>query len=915
MKLRPISMLAACLLLWAGVAAQARTYAEAQEELAWLSHDAAMFRNSMKAAIKAQTDNLEVVNRLRQAKISVDEMIQRDNISKACKVVDVAFTVGTLGVGGIGVATAEGLSVLSKEGAKIAGKYILEKGAVEGGKEAAGVPGYSDSVKVGAYIFNKVSENEVKGQLSKDNIDVLLKARQLLEDDSDGRTLNDKRPELRDMISEAEGKLEKTATDIKALDKLIEDLQKKGAVLSAEAAKLKEEERKNSEKEAEKAKKAEPSGLANTEISRPAEVPPALIGPKDTPEEKRRKVQESLDKYISSLGARIDAEKKAANTAWSALKKPEGDTRYARFDGTDQIKDLLYTLAYYEGKFTEARTYSNMQDIETSARNDADSIAKNRQQLENYKNDVKAGIEPIILNLSGYLAQWRSVYNTYKPQGYYVGLPEDIKATTPWIAYYEGPLKRVASYIEGTEGLESKFRDVSAKAAGQKDSIYSDAKSLADAYSGKVQDFKNYKPQAAAQLQGIVDKLSKAAAPVYALPNDFQNEFAYNGKSDLAELGPKISAAKAAFSEMQSLGRAGSLLYSDLQGKYSALDEMSRDPLMNEASTIRYIAENKAHKEAMDAVLKKTAEYQPDMSGAESSGYLESAVTGGADMIFGAEDALRYLQAAEKRMLDAVGSAQTALKANLSEDLSYLEKADPAKYAEATGKIFKPAYDVDENLRGVQEEVRSTFFFDPAEELKPQKLKIVSSRWGPMVDGKTPLLFSTGFYPKSVGQKKAELDKITSDFWESPQGKRITEARRLTELQVSRDNQDPGLPVVRKMYEDFKNAYESRSSARVMSFISPEWTAGDGTAASDLDEQFNRIFRMFDEIKVEITGLQVVGDGNGMYTASYKMAIRSRIYKKNIKREEDSSVYEHVEVNGASAKIKKTEAGGYWNVK
>ena len=117
------------------------------------------------------------------------------------------------------------------------------------------------------------------------------------------------------------------------------------------------------------------------------------------------------------------------------------------------------------------------------------------------------------------------------------------------------------------------------------------------------------------------------------------------------------------------------------------------------------------------------------------------------------------------------------------------------------------------------------------------------------------------------------------------------------------------------MYDGFREAYESRSASRVMSFISDDWTAGDGTTASDLDEQFTRIFRLFDEIKAEITGLQIVNDGNGMYTASYNMTIKSRIYKKNIKRGEDSSVYEHVEVSGDSTKIKKSEAGGYWNVK
>jgi hypothetical protein len=512
--------------------------------------------------------------------------------------------------------------------------------------------------------------------------------------------------------------------------------------------------------------------------------------------------------------------------------------------------------------------------------------------------------------------QWRSVYQTYKPQGFYVAPPPDIKETIAWTGLYYGPLTAIEQYKASTEGLEGRFSDLASRAGSRLNSVYSDAKAAADDYASKAQAFKAELPQAAAKVQAAMEELNRKSAPVTGLPGEFVNEFAYNGKHDLANLEPKIAAAKRAFSEAQGANRSAVMLYLAIEEKRRRLEELSGSPLMSEAGFIRYGARNEAHKAALAAALKPHEGWYPRLDGMGGTDTaLASAMNGLSDTIFAADDALRYLRDAEKRMLAAAAAGAAALKTNYSADLSGLKTASDEEYGKKMEKLAKPWNETDAKLKEIQEEVRSTFLFDPSEELKPQKLVTRNTQYGPMVEGKQPLLFQTGFWPASVVPRVADLEKVSQAFWGSPQGKEIYEARRLQELTAAQNKRDPGLAAVRGMYDDFRQAYESRNAAKVMACISGDWTAGDGTTASDLDEQFNRIFRLYDEIKVEITGLQIVSDGNGMYTASYNMTIRSRIYKKNIKREESSSVYEHVAVEGGAARIKKTEAGGYWNVK
>lgn len=865
----------------------AKTYADAQNELAWLSHDAAAWRKNLREGIQAQTSNLETRRRLEHAKATVEEMIQRDNIAKACKVVEVGATVATLGVGGVALAAEQGVSVLTREGMKIAGKYIAKKGAVEAGKEALGVPGYSDAVKAGVFIFNNYDQNELQGQLSRDNMDLLLKAKRLLEDDSDGRTLKEKLPELRQLLFEADDRLEKTAAAIAASDKLIEETKAKAGKLYLEAQRLKENERKEDEKRAAEAKAAKDKEIPAPQVSKPAAVPPPPAEPKETPEEKRRKMQEAISKYIAALGASIERSQKAADAAWKDISYKPRDSG-TRYYVSDEIQDLYAGLTYGEENLGTSRTYSSLQGVELSAENAAKAIEAQRLALETQRADVKAKIEPILNDIAGYIGQWRSAVSQYKPLGYYVPEAPELEKMTAWNSCYEMPLRYADGYLKGTDGLPGKYKALAAKARGLKDGIYAETAELLAGYATKLQAYKDYRPQVASQLEKITAASAKHYEVLNNLGHRFTQEFAYDGKYDLANLEKALAEAKPAFSEAQRLQAAGTLLYQDLYGRFEELRQLAASPLLSEASSISSSAEDKGHKAAMTAAVKNTQGYSPDMEGTE--GWAETR-DAGAGMVFEAEAALRYLKAQETKLIAAYSRAISDFKSRTAGDLSGMGALPDAQYKEGIERLFAPVQRAEDEKNAILAEVREARFW-----------------------GNTPWK-QTGFWTVQVRKRSEELEQATGAFWSSASGKAMTDARRAREIQQGADLRDPGAALVKKLYEDFARAYSSRDAARVLTLISPEWDAGDGTTISELEEQLRNVFRLNDEVTATLSGLSVTNNGPGLYTAYYNLTIKSRIYKKNIKREETSSVSEKVQVEGGKARILKTDSGGYWEIK
>lgn len=123
--------------------------------------------------------------------------------------------------------------------------------------------------------------------------------------------------------------------------------------------------------------------------------------------------------------------------------------------------------------------------------------------------------------------------------------------------------------------------------------------------------------------------------------------------------------------------------------------------------------------------------------------------------------------------------------------------------------------------------------------------------------------------------------------------------------------------VIQDFYSQFKSAYESRNDSLVMSFLGDSWSAGDSTTFADLQNNLRRTFKTFDEVRFNIQNLKIEPVGTDVFRISYDVTITSRIYKRNIKHEEKSSVVEEVTLDTSSkkAKISRTISGRFWYIK
>lgn len=119
--------------------------------------------------------------------------------------------------------------------------------------------------------------------------------------------------------------------------------------------------------------------------------------------------------------------------------------------------------------------------------------------------------------------------------------------------------------------------------------------------------------------------------------------------------------------------------------------------------------------------------------------------------------------------------------------------------------------------------------------------------------------------------------------------------------------------LVRELYTAFRSAYEALNASLVMSLISDDWSAGDGTTLADLEANLSRSFRVFNQITFEIGGLSIIPRQAHDYLVSYDVTITSRIYSRNLKHVEKSSVSEEVSIDeNGRARIARTPAGRFW---
>lgn len=856
------------------------SYSDALNELSLTAMQSSIVQKDMKQKVNEQAANYEVLNRLNQAKIKIEEMIQRDNISKAAKVVDLGFTAAGVVTGGAAVAAKEG-------GKKALMWYYAKKVAVEGGKEAVGIPGYSDAVKVGGYIYNKADERDIKADFSKDSVESLAKAKQLVEVD-DGRTLQEKLPELRQMIFDMEDKIEKTDFYLKSCVKNLEELKERAEKLEADAKKRKEEENKRDEEAKKRIKDIDVKSSINTKASKSVDVP-VTIDPKDSEYERRMKIQSAIDNYVAILSKKYN---QIASEISEKYYSFEGINikKNLRMDPKDEVNDRIDAANYLKSSMASAERYLNAQSIEESAGGELKRLRSDRTGLEKLKYDIKSSIEPMIGRMADISAEWKGVYDKYQPLGFVVQKYPDITQSSSWNNCYIGPLSYIETFLTGTSSLEGDFSSIESSAKTLKDGFYSNIYDFASKYAAMIDDLKPYIEPTEKKINELLGEMGKLSEPINNLPHYFKTEFTYYGKYDLNDLRKYIQTAESVYPKVMEEGRSLSLLYRELISKLNRFSEFSSDPLSYEISSLAYSAHNESHKTSMDNLYKKIQGYTPytSLGTVEPEVMIDTL----SNILFVTKNALDYLEKQKQKIISAYQKAAVDFKSAANADFSSL-------------------YDNPELLSKKVEELNG--YFSKAQE---ERDKIITEISGMSFYGEDePTLKYSGFWDNEMGKKIEEAEKVRSDFWSGEKGKLITYYINQHDLRKAQDKRNPDLPIVRKLYDDLKNAYESRNASRVLSLIDTEWSSPDGDSVSDLSEHLNRIFKMFNEIKFDITDLNIVAEEDGVYSVSYNLYMVSKIYSKNIKREEKSSVYEKVKVENGKARIIKTENGSYWMIK
>jgi hypothetical protein len=120
-------------------------------------------------------------------------------------------------------------------------------------------------------------------------------------------------------------------------------------------------------------------------------------------------------------------------------------------------------------------------------------------------------------------------------------------------------------------------------------------------------------------------------------------------------------------------------------------------------------------------------------------------------------------------------------------------------------------------------------------------------------------------------------------------------------------------PKVKELYNQLKQAYESKNISGMMGCISNQWQASDGTTLSSLQANLTKTFKTYDEIRYTIQNLNINKVTEGNYKATYAIVLSVKINKTNTKQEERYNVTDEVALdNSGKAKIAKTLSGKFW---
>lgn len=118
---------------------------------------------------------------------------------------------------------------------------------------------------------------------------------------------------------------------------------------------------------------------------------------------------------------------------------------------------------------------------------------------------------------------------------------------------------------------------------------------------------------------------------------------------------------------------------------------------------------------------------------------------------------------------------------------------------------------------------------------------------------------------------------------------------------------------IKTLYSNFSQYYSSKDLSSLLSLISDDWeSVSDSTTLMDLEDTLDNSFSIFDEVKCDISSLNINKIDENRYSVHYVISIVGFIYDSDIEHLEKSSVLEEVIIDKDQVKILKTLNGNYW---
>jgi hypothetical protein len=884
-------------------------------------------KGKMEPLIDIQKNLLNMKLVLSDMRYKLDNIRASNRLADAVWFGDLMASVGGLATGG--------LTALAEKGLKEAAKVVLKSAAVNTAKDMAMLtPGSIAQFVDKSYSSAQAGRTAGRGQGS-DYIrlqELGNRIRETWKNKGEGDAGRDAAlKEISRMMIELDVEVE---TGYQTAEAQVVELAKQAGKYESDGAQIRAELKdyekdlpaqlrdENADRFA-KTKKKEESAV---DKNRQTPVPPPPSEPKESAEEKRRKLQAAVDKYVDALFKRQqDLNTQAHQELEAAVKKyPSVLSAEYAFAGLAGFSREPLCERYYECVGVEKGARKYVSDLQLQ-QEDA------RKLLAELESGPRARIE---VELGGVLSEWWGVKNQYAPLGFRVGTPPDFE-TISCVERYLRLIAGAQSFLASTESFVGQARQIESAAKEARGRITAQAVEFAGQLKAAYEDLKSARGLFRRESSKLMERASKASGEVTGFSWKIQVAAGYDGDHDLSRLQKEFAPLGGFAQTCDEAQWALATLYNDLAGRAGQVAAMGANPLAGEFGYISVSGEPEDKKACSmtgipDAsqLSEKTCmgcSYEDGQQVVDPTSLLTQATLlkhSALKSLRDAEKTLSVLEEAKGESLRILNAGVSALKAKLdAADAAAVAKLDAQAYGEALVDLEAPAKKAQEDYNAVQQRIRHMPFFSAEpQDLKPVEVKTTPGRWGPVVEGFQPLLWDRGFPFKEAAAPLAELEKIKNDFWGKGAGRELSDARYRKEVD-DRNAANTALSAaeeasVREFYARFAKAYESRDDSAVMSFLSSGWQASDGTALSDVQETLRRTFRTFDEITYRVENLKVRKLLPGSYQADYEAVILSRIFRRNLKHEEKSSVSESLAMDASGKlKIESTLNGRFWYVK